>query len=390
MRSILRLLLLAVLLGLGLCQTVLAQNRCDNTPDYFQPVNSGDGQRYPLTIGPLVWHLIGSGVYPVKGSDGLTHLAFAMQFTNVWGIAATIQSVDVIDPSHGDKVTGANRVVSAKDEDVTGQVKLASLPSTMDKTNYSTKIGGGESGVMFFDVTYGEGDVVPCAISLRVHALQPENKHLPESTVTSPPMKVSSQAAIVLAPPLKGDGWVNGNGCCEEIGPHRFVMNPMNGSLDPSEQFAIDWIKVDAQGKGFRGDGKKSEDWFCYGVDVLAVGPGTVIETMRDLPDVPPGVAPTNLTVDSDCGESRDPRSGRRPVCDVCAFRSPQRDGACWRPRSCGRQTWSAGQQRKHHRSASAFSDQRPAFHARCDVPAIRFRNDDAARADYSESGRNR
>jgi hypothetical protein len=37
-----------------------------------------------LTIGPLVWHLLGSGVYPVKASDGLTHLAFAMQFTNAW------------------------------------------------------------------------------------------------------------------------------------------------------------------------------------------------------------------------------------------------------------------------------------------------------------------
>ncbi len=107
MRSILRLALLAVLLGLGLFQNALAQSRCDNTSDYFQPVNSGDGQRYPLTIGPLVWHLLGSGVYPVKGSDGMTHVAFAMQFTNVWGIPATIQSVEVVDPSHGDKVSGS-------------------------------------------------------------------------------------------------------------------------------------------------------------------------------------------------------------------------------------------------------------------------------------------
>ena len=60
----------------------------------------------------------------------------------------------------------------------------------------------------------------------------------------------------------------------------------MNGSLDPSEQFAIDWIKIDDQGKAFRGDGKKSEDWFCYGVEVLAVAPGVVVEAMRDLPDV--------------------------------------------------------------------------------------------------------
>jgi murein DD-endopeptidase MepM/ murein hydrolase activator NlpD len=73
--------------------------------------------------------------------------------------------------------------------------------------------------------------------------------------------------------------------------------NPMNGTLDPSEQFAIDWIKVDAQGKAFRGDGKSSEQWLCYGAEVLAVAPGTVVEAMRDLPDQPPGVAPSNLTI---------------------------------------------------------------------------------------------
>jgi len=80
---------------------------------------------------------------------------------------------------------------------------------------------------------------------------------------------------------------MNANGCCLETGPHRFVVNAMNGTLDPSEGFAIDWIKVDRQGKAFRTDGKKPRDWLCYGVDVLAVAAGTVVETMRDLSDQP-------------------------------------------------------------------------------------------------------
>jgi hypothetical protein len=296
MKSILR-LLLPVLAGLGMFHSALAQNRCDNAPDYFPPLTTGDGQRYPLTIGPLVWHLVGSEVYPVKGSDGLIHLAFAIQFTNSWNLPATIQSVEVVDPSQNFKPTGTNRVLSIKDEDVTGLVKLSSLSPAMDKASYSSKISGGESGVMFFDVTYADRNDGPCTIALRVHALQPDNKQLQESTVVSPPLRVSSQAAIVLTPPFKGDGWVDANGCCLEIGPHRFVTNPMNGTLDPSEQFAIDWIKVDSQGKAFRGDGKTSEQWLCYGAEVLAVGPGTVVETMRDLPDEPPGIAPTNLKI---------------------------------------------------------------------------------------------
>jgi hypothetical protein len=296
MKSIQRLLLLLAVLGL--CHSAsFAQSRCQNAPDYFDPITSGDGQRYPLTIGPMVWHLVGSGVYPVKGSDGLLHIAFAAQFTNAWRGAATIQSVEVVDPSHNNKPAGTNRVISLKDEDVTGQLKLFSLPATLDKASYSTRLTAGQSGVMFFDVTFTNSADVPCTIALRVHSIHPENKILPESTVTSPPWKISAQPAIVLTPPFKGDGWVNANGCCLEVGPHRFVTNPMNGTLDPSEQFAIDWIKIDREGKAFRGDGKKPEQWLCYGVALLAVAPGTVVEVMRDLPDEPPGIAPTNLTV---------------------------------------------------------------------------------------------
>jgi hypothetical protein len=230
-------------------------------------------------------------VYAVKAPDGLTYLAFAMQFTNAWNQPATIQSVEVVDPAKNYKASGKSQVLSIKEESVTGMVKLSSLPC------YFSKIAGGESGVMFFDVTYADSNEVPCAIALRVHAVQPENKHLPESTVVSPPLKVGTRAAIILSAPFKADGWMDANGCCLEIGPHRFVTNPMNGTLDPSEQFAIDWIKVDGQGKAFRTDGKRSEDWLCYGVDVLAVADDTVVEAMRDLPDQPPGAAPRSLTI---------------------------------------------------------------------------------------------
>jgi hypothetical protein len=282
------------LVSLSLPHLLPGAQSCANAPKYFEPtLQGGDGQRYPLTIGPVVWHLLGSGIYPVQGSDGRAHLAFAMQFTNVWSAPATIQSVEVVDPSKNNQVTGTNRVLALKNEDVTGQLRLVGPPTTGQASDYSRNLGGGQSGVMYFDVSYATSDEVPCSIALRVHSLQPDVKVLPESNLLSPPFEVSSQAPLVIEPPFKGDGWVNGNGCCLEVGPHRFVMNAMNGRLDPSEGFAIDWIKVDAEGKAFRGDGKKSENWLCYGVDVLAVGPGTVVETMRDLPDETPGVPPT-------------------------------------------------------------------------------------------------
>ena len=264
--------------------------------NWYAPLSNGDGLRYPLQIGPLTWHLLGSGIYPVKGSDGLIHVAYALQCTNSWSMTATIKSVEVVDPARGNQVSGKNRVLDIKNEDVTGQVKLFTLPGTMNKESYSTQIPSGQSGVMFFDVTYDDISQVPKAISHRVTVTTPPTPVGTEHTAVGHSIPIGREA-MVISPPFKGSGWVNGNGCCLEIGPHRFVTNPMNGTLDPSEKFAIDWVQVDAHGLAYRTDGKKPEDWIGYGAEILAVAPGTVVEVVRDLPDVTPGKNPEGLTI---------------------------------------------------------------------------------------------
>jgi hypothetical protein len=111
--------------------------------DWYAPLTNGDGLRYPLEIGPLTGRVVGSGIYPVKGSDGLIHLAYALQVTNSWSLTATIKSVEVVDPARGNQVSGKSRVLDIKNEDVTGQVKLFTLPGTMNKESYTTQIPSG-------------------------------------------------------------------------------------------------------------------------------------------------------------------------------------------------------------------------------------------------------
>jgi hypothetical protein len=264
--------------------------------NWYAPLTNGDGLRYPLEIGPLTWHVLGSGIHPVKGSDGLMHVAYALQCTNSWNMTATIKSVEVVDPARGNQASGKNRVLDIKNEDVTGQVKLFTLPQTMNKESYTTQIPSGQSGVMFFDVTYDEISQVPKAISHRVTVTTPPTPVGTEHTAIGHSIPIGREA-MVISSPFKGSGWVNGNGCCLEIGPHRFVTNPINGTLDPSETFAIDWVQVDAHGLAYRTDGRKPEDWIGYGAEILAVAPGTVVEVVRDLPDVTPGKNPEGLTI---------------------------------------------------------------------------------------------
>lgn len=270
-------------------------------PGWYVPLTQGDGLRYPLEIGPLTLHVVGTGIYPVKGSDGQIHLAYALQITNSWSLPATIQSVEVVDPARGNQVSGKNHVLDIKNEDVTGQMKLFSLPGTMSKESYTTQIPSGQSGVMFFDITYNDISLVPKAIAHRITVTTPPTPVGTQHTMISHSIPIGREA-MVISPPLKGGGWVNGNGCCLEIGPHRFVTNPMNGTLDPSETFAIDWVQVDVHGLAYRTDGKKPEDWIGYGAEILAVAPGTVVEVVGDLPNVTPGKNPEGLMISQIAG----------------------------------------------------------------------------------------
>jgi hypothetical protein len=187
-------------------------------------------------------------------------------------------------------------VLDIRNEDVTGQVRLFTSPGTMNKESYTTRIPSGQSGVMFFNVTYDDFSQVPKAIALRIAVTTPPTPLGTEHTMVGHSIPIGREA-MVIGSPLKGSGWVNGNGCCLEVGPHRFVTNAMNGTLDPSETFAIDWVQVDAHGLAYRTDGKKPEDWIGYGAEIVAAAAGTVVEVVRDLPDATPGKNPEGLTI---------------------------------------------------------------------------------------------
>ena len=104
--------------------------------------------------------------------------------------------------------------------------------------------------------------------------------------------------------------------------------------------------------------------------ELLAVAPGTVVEAMRDLPDVPAGEAPTNLTIAEIAGNHVTLDLGGGSYA-IYAHGSAQRDGARGGSREDRRQTGIAGQQRKHDWAAFAFSDQRPAVDAGYDGVAV-------------------
>lgn len=89
---------------------------------------------------------------------------------------------------------------------------------------------------------------------------------------------VTSRAPLELGPPLRGGPWVAIYNAQWERG-HRRVLYATNGAVHVPGRFAIDWIRVGAQGGFARGDGAKPAQWLGYGADVLAVADATVALT---------------------------------------------------------------------------------------------------------------
>jgi hypothetical protein len=59
-----------------------------------------------------------------------------------------------------------------------------------------------------------------------------------------------------------------------------------------AQRFAIDWVRLFADGRAFRGDPHNNASCRAFGARVFAVADGTVVETLDSLPEnVPDPVA---------------------------------------------------------------------------------------------------
>jgi hypothetical protein len=108
--------------------------------------------------------------------------------------------------------------------------------------------------------------------------------------VDGPTIQTSSRAPILIASPLRGSGWIDANGCCDDpTSSHRQTLLPMDGSYRTLEIFAIDWIR-EVNGTYFKGDGTKRTDYVYYGTPIHAVANGVVVSAINNRPEVPPNI----------------------------------------------------------------------------------------------------
>ena len=215
----------------------------------------------------------------VRGDDGRDHVEYELLVVNVFPEPVTLSSVTVLDPAakelmriEGDALSAATQTLFAK---TATPVVPASAAVSLDVDLILPPDTAPERVTHRIAYTLKAGS----ELALMVGSLE----------VNAPEVVIKRQPAIVIRPPLKGDGWLATSACCKP-NVHRDERIAIDGvRIETGETFAVDWAKV-KNDRLFDGDGKRVEQYYGFGEDVLAVADGTVVSIHDGMPDQTPFV----------------------------------------------------------------------------------------------------
>jgi hypothetical protein len=239
----------------------------------------------PVAVTPVLASVVAEPV-PVKATDGKIHLAYELQLTNVMAQDVTITSVKVHAGDQtlltlaGDQIGNWTRVIGTQTP--------------------TTKLGPGQAGIVWLDVVLDESAPTPTDLihTLGVAIGKPMPPLIPATMDEQvAPVTVSTHKPAVIAPPLDGPNWLDGDSCCD-LGAHRGALNALSGQLWAAERFAIDYVQLGGDGTIFTGDKSKPQSYPYFGADIHAVADGPVVGVMEGLPEQVAGKSPTGLPLE--------------------------------------------------------------------------------------------
>ena len=215
----------------------------------------------------------------VRGDDGMDHVEYELLVVSVFPEPVTLSRVTVLDPAgkelmriEGDALAAATQTLFAKTET---PVIPASAAVSVD-----------------VDLIVPP-DTVPERVTHRIaYTLEADSElavMVDSLEVDAPEVAINRQPAMLIKPPVTGEGWLVSSGCCKP-NIHRDLRIAIDGvRIETAETFAIDWAKV-KNGRIFDGDGSKVEQHYAFGEDVLAVADGTVVSIQDGKPETTPNV----------------------------------------------------------------------------------------------------
>lgn len=276
----------AAVLG-GLALTLASCSSAGQSHDAPQTSSPAAGSMpdVPVAVTPVLASAVNSPV-PAPATDGKTHLAYELQLTNVLSQDVTITSVNV--------VADEQKLLTLTGDQIADWLRVIGTQTP------TSKLGPGQAGFVWLDVALDKGAAVPTELvhTIGISIPDPSPPLIPatmEEKVAQ--LAVSTRKPAVIAPPLRGPNWVDGDSCCE-LGAHRSALNALSGSIWAAERYAIDYVQLGPDGRLSNGDVTRLESYPYFGADIHAVADGPVVGVLDGLAEQVPTKSPIGLRLE--------------------------------------------------------------------------------------------
>ncbi|HEY6943366.1 M23 family metallopeptidase [Dokdonella sp.] len=209
---------------------------------------------------------VGPAPTPVR-SGSTARLAYEIHFANHASVPIVLERIDVLD--------GATTVHLASFAQDSLEAALR-LPGAAPGEGATRAIPPGRVAIAYFDLRIDATRSLPAALRHRIAW----TRDGATATIEGARTPVAARAPVVLGAPLGAGDWVALYDPAMARG-HRRVAFAIDGSVRIPARHAIDWMRVDGDGRLSRGDEQVLANWYGYGADVFAVADATVV-ALRD------------------------------------------------------------------------------------------------------------
>ncbi|HEX4305463.1 MAG TPA: M23 family metallopeptidase [Solirubrobacterales bacterium] len=249
----------------------------------FVPAASAVAAPAREELTPVVGNAIASPE-PVLASNGRQELAYELQLINRTESTVTVKSLEAL---AGGKVV----------QKLSGAALEAQM-APYGQPKHSIKLKAGQGAYVLMDVSLARKAKVPAELTHRIKLTMQPKQAAVATDYELAPIKVTDREAVVVAPPLRGPGWVVANGCCNAFTAHRGTVLPVNGAPHVAERFAIDFVQLDPLGRLFEGPLDQLSSYPYFGDEVHSATAGKVVGVVDDIPNTPAGAFPPAITAE--------------------------------------------------------------------------------------------
>jgi hypothetical protein len=200
-------------------------------------------------------------------------LVYEVHLTNFTGDELELHSLIVFDGS-------SHKQLSLwSDHDLTKRFHLIGEPD--DRANPQMLVHPGQAAVVFIEYECATNEVPAELVHEVDYSVAGQPAHF---TVEAGRISVRREAPVELSPPVIGGPWVAVYSPDWPRG-HRRVFYAIAGTAHLPGRFAIDFFKVDDQGKTTQGDSDRVQDALDYGAPVFAVADARVVAIRDGIPE---------------------------------------------------------------------------------------------------------